>query len=457
MSSYIASGTLVPGTPTVINVLTAAGFRPTSLTVCNDHATGTITLAIDSADSSLILPGDAFTVAGLGYAQTVSLTSAAACTWRLSATSHPTQKPEIDRAEIVTVDAGTDGITIHTNGGGDLELMDDAINNARIAKIADDTFTTAQFVAGGGGKFAAGCLDTTALTNVLAVGAFTAAHFAAGAKFAADCLVTAGISNLFANSSFTSAHFSGASIKFAAGALNNAGLASFVADDAFTATEVSAAGPGGKFNLGCITTAGISHLFAADSFTTAAINDVFNNSCFTTAHFSGAEIKFAAGALDSAGATSFIAAKAIPASKLEDGGAASGIEVTDIHYYADTAPAGTVVAIVPPVVFGITCDNAATDIDVTLPAGPSVRVVDLEFIYTGTGAAGDKWTLKTAGGVATIAEIASGSGTANAVLRATTLVPANAKLLTGATVRVTRTNGGSDCSGVLYVKCLPVA
>lgn len=41
------------------------------------------------------------------------------------------------------------------------------------AKFADDFFTAAMFVAGAGGKFAAGCLDTTALLNVLPADAVT--------------------------------------------------------------------------------------------------------------------------------------------------------------------------------------------------------------------------------------------------------------------------------------------
>lgn len=128
------------------------------------------------------------------------------------------------------------GGTIQTD---DLSAGILSANAAGRSKIADDFFTTAEFVAGAGGKFAPGALNNAGIANTVADDAFTATEFLAGAggKFAPNCLVTAGIQNLFA-------------------------------DDAFTVAEFAAAG-GGKFAPNCLTAATAANLFANDSMDAA--------------------------------------------------------------------------------------------------------------------------------------------------------------------------------------------
>jgi len=72
----------------------------------------------------------------------------------------------------------------------------------------------------------------------------------------------------------------------------------------------------------------LANAVADDDITTAVINAKVNNSAFATAHFSGAEIKFAAGALDAAGAASFVANDAITAGFWEAKAAAGAISAT---------------------------------------------------------------------------------------------------------------------------------
>jgi len=115
------------------------------------------------------------------------------------------------------------------------------------AMVADDFFTTAEMVAGAGGKFTPGAFDTTALANVVADDAFTAAQFAAGAggKFAPNCLDQPNLANLIADDAFTAAEFAaGAGGKFAPNALVAAGVDNLVAldaigEDRLTAQEAS--------------------------------------------------------------------------------------------------------------------------------------------------------------------------------------------------------------------------
>mgnify|MGYP001596290046 CR=1 FL=1 len=134
------------------------------------------------------------------------------------------------------------------------------------AAMADDYFTTAEFIAGAGGKFAPACLDNTAIANVVADNAFTAAEFAAGAggKFAPDALVEAGIDNLIADDAITAAIWEA---KAAVGAISATadGHAS-LADDFFTTAEMIA-GAGGKFAPSSFDATAVTNVFAAASWT----------------------------------------------------------------------------------------------------------------------------------------------------------------------------------------------
>lgn len=235
------------------------------------------------------------------------------------------------------------------------------------ALIADDTFTTAEFVSGAGGKFAAGCLDTTALSNIIADDAITTAHTASGAggKFAAGCFNEAGVTNaiadaaiptaklkrdtagnnlltadatgraLMADDFFTTAEFvSGAGGKFAPGCLDTTALSNVIADDAIT-TAHTASGAGGKFAAGCFDEAGVTNAIANAAIPTAKLKrDTAGNNLltadatgrglmaddfFTTAEFvSGAGGKFAAGCLDETACTNVFASGALPGDKIKD-------------------------------------------------------------------------------------------------------------------------------------------
>lgn len=168
-------------------------------------------------------------------------------------------------------------------------------------------------------------------------------------------------------------------------------------------------------------------------------------------------LKLAAAFFNTATVAAAFDAKSIAASKLEDGSATAGIDATDVRYHLNTANAGTVVAAVPAVVFGVTIGNGGGDVDITLPTGPKLRITKFWHAYAGTGAVGDSFTVKTVGGAATVGAISTGSGTANKALYNDTLNPANALFASAASLRVTVVDGGGDPSGTLWIECVPEA
>jgi hypothetical protein len=78
------------------------------------------------------------------------------------------------------------------------------IDNANVAKIADDTFAAAQFVAGAGGKFAPDCLDATAIANVVATGALSTANLMDAIP--ADALTAAALAQVVNTGALTTAN-----------------------------------------------------------------------------------------------------------------------------------------------------------------------------------------------------------------------------------------------------------
>lgn len=199
MGSWLHNGTLAAGTAQTFDIFDRTGFRPQSIAISNDDANNEMSVTINGT-TTLIPALDSFTLTGAGYGDVISLLSAAGGDFRMAASSNPYIPVAFNRHEINTLNATLDGVTIDTNGGGQVELKDGAISNARIDKIADDAFTAAEFVAGAGGKFATNCLDTTAILNAVADAAFTMATFApgAGGKFAAGALNQTNADNLLA-------------------------------------------------------------------------------------------------------------------------------------------------------------------------------------------------------------------------------------------------------------------
>ncbi len=156
-------------------------------------------------------------------------------------------------------------------------------------------------------------------TNQLANGVL-AASTAGRLKMAASFFDAATLTAKIANDAITAAVFEA---KFAAGAIS-------------ASVDGRAAMENGWFD-----TATLGLKIANDAITTTVISDEIANSAFTSVHFSGAEIKFAAGALDEAGVDSLFADDSINAEDfaLAGGGIfdAACITNANIAFIADDA------------------------------------------------------------------------------------------------------------------------
>ncbi len=170
------SGTLfqkadtLAGVAVDVNILTSAAFTAKVVVLSNDHASNTYTITLQGTSSTL-LPGEVAVYTGNIKKVTLDGTGAYRLFASEDASILPTllKPPGVSAGSISTADLA-DGI-----------LSADAAGRA---KMADDYFTNAQFVAGAGGKFAPSCLDATACANVFANNALTAAKLEAGAAAA---------------------------------------------------------------------------------------------------------------------------------------------------------------------------------------------------------------------------------------------------------------------------------
>lgn len=367
--------------------------------------------------------------------------------------------------------------TAETGPGAGGKFATGAFNAASLTEVvANDAITAAVWeakaaagaisaTADGRASIAANFFDTATLASKIADDAFTSAEFAAGAggKFAADALVTAGIANLIADDAFTSVEVStvGAGGKFAAGAitttataagglfaagaLNTAGIANTVADDAFTSAEF-AAGAGGKFAANALVTAGIQNLIADDAFTSAEFAP-------------GAGGKFAANCIDTeATGDNFLATGSIGEDRLAAnqlsarttanttigaGVAAGGTRALAAAEFSQTTTVALVIQ-----------DGASNTYDFTgLPY--KCRVIDAWSVNTAVGNAGNTYQVGN-GGLA-ITDAFSSAGGDRDIGRAGEIDDANHEILAAGTIRVTTVRAGGSSAAIVYVKLLRVA
>lgn len=429
MAGFVSKeGTLVGNTSQTFNFRTELGQPCKTLVYVNDDASATHRL-VTNGQTVNVLAGEQAVLTGTDTYDTLVIGGDAGSTGAYRCRASTSDVPPLFYTQ-----AGFPNGSVTTADLADGIL---SANAAGRAKMADDYFTNAEFVAGAGGKFAPGSLDTTALANVVADDAFTSTEVStvgAGGKFAAGAITTAATA---------------AGGLFAAGSLNTAGLANVIADDAFTSTEVSTVGAGGKFAAGAITTAATAAggLFAAGALNTAGIANTVADDAFTSAEFAvGAGGKFAANCLASATeADNFIATGAIGEDRL------SAAELTG-RVMAVVASANVIGGI--PVVHMVPIDAAAGNNEVTLTHKTRVFFV-LAIKTVQAGLAGGTLTVQNGAAAITDAMVWDNTTADTTLQIPATIDDANWDIAAGGALRCVTNNAQSD--GVVFVVGVRIA
>jgi len=171
---YFDDGTVTGGRDS-INIKALGGFYASEIMVVNDHATATLGIAAQGVNDALLLPGEDIVLIGR-YRSIAMVDATNTIPYRIFAFEE-NSNGSCGRTDLSA--RSTTG-TITPGSVNEAALADVVLFPATAigrGRLADDIFTTAEFIAGAGGKFATGCFDAVAVANVFAADSIDNANF----------------------------------------------------------------------------------------------------------------------------------------------------------------------------------------------------------------------------------------------------------------------------------------